>query len=151
VGLFETTEEHPPSKVRRYIITGVAFVVVVFLFLWYGMGLRFYKETGTIHHFLNAVIAGNTAEAYKIWKPEPSYSLKDFQDDWGAEGYYGPIHSYRITHVDQQRGASAADITVEVSPYSPFPSENDAAKDAKTKEIKLWVQFKDQSISFPPF
>ncbi|HTV58478.1 MAG TPA: hypothetical protein VMJ93_06370 [Verrucomicrobiae bacterium] len=151
MSLFDSAEEHRPSKIRRYIITIVAGVVILFLALWYGLGLRFYKEDGTIHHFMNTVVAGNFPEAYKIWKPEPSYSLKDFQDDWGESGYYGPVHSYKVMHIGQEHNSSAAVITVEVSPYSPFPQENDIVKQSKTKEIKLWVQFSDQSISFPPF
>ncbi len=55
MGIFDSGEEHPPAKVRRYIITVVAFVVVVFLFAWYWMGLRFYKERGTVRHFLTDV------------------------------------------------------------------------------------------------
>jgi hypothetical protein len=41
-------------------------------------------------------------------------------------------------------------VTVEVSPYSPFPANNDEAKQNKTKEVRLWVQFKDQSLGFAP-
>ena len=31
--------------------------------------LRFHSEKVTVHHFMNAVIAGNLPEAYRIWKP----------------------------------------------------------------------------------
>jgi hypothetical protein len=46
--------------------------------------------------------------------------------------------------------ASGVVATVELSPYQPFPQDNDAAKQSKTKEVKIWVEFKDQSLGFPP-
>ena len=42
-------------------------------------------------------------------------------------------------------------IKLELSPYQPFPADNDMAKQSKTKEVVLWVELKDESISFPPF
>jgi hypothetical protein len=152
VGLFDTTEEHPPSKIRRYIITGVAGLVLAFLFLWYWPGnLRFYKERRIVDDFMSAVVAGNLQEAYKIWKPSQSYEYKDFLEDWGPNGYYGPIRSYRIDSTQGVDNAPSAAIVVDVSPYTPFPSGDDEVKQAKTQKITLWVDPKDDSISFPPY
>jgi hypothetical protein len=39
---------------------------------------------------------------------------------------------------------------VAVSPYQPFPADDDVTKQNKTKEVKIWVEFKDQSMSYPP-
>ena len=151
MGLFDSTDEHPPARIRRYIITGVAGIILAFLFLWYWPGnLRFYKERNIVDHFMNALVAGNYQEAYRTWKPSPSYTFKDFMDDWGQNGYYGPIKSYRLEATDGVRNSSSASITVAVSPYQPFPEENDEVKQSKTQKITLWVEPKDQSISFPP-
>jgi len=151
LGIFDSTEEHPPAKLRRYIITAVAFVVAVFLFLWYPMGLRFHKERSTVRHFMNALVAGNMDEAYRIWKPSPTYTMKDFLEDWGPNGYYGPIRSYKILSNEGVKNGSSAAIAVAVSPYQPFPDDNDEAKQNKTQKITLWVDPKDESISFPPY
>jgi hypothetical protein len=151
VSIFDSTEEHPPAKLRRYIITAVAFVIAVFLFLWYPMGLRFHKERSTVRQFMNALVAGHTDEAYRIWKPSPTYELKDFLEDWGQNGYYGPIKSYKIESNEGVKNGSSAAIAVAVSPYQPFPDENDEAKQSKTQRITLWVDPKDESISFPPY
>jgi hypothetical protein len=152
VGIFDSTEEHPPAKIRRYIITGIAFVALVAGGCWYL--LRYHTEKNTVRHFLNAVAAGNMEEAYGIWKPVPTYSFKDFLDDWGPEGYYGPVKSFHVEGAEEiKRGSqpvSGVVITVEVSPYTPFPGNDDVAKQSKTKEVHLWVEFKDLSISFPP-
>lgn len=151
MGIFDSTEEHPPAKLRRYIITAVAFVVAVFLFLWYPMGLRLHKERSTVRHFMNALEAGNMDEAYRIWKPSPTYTMKDFLEDWGLNGYYGPIRSYKILSNEGVKNGSSAAIVVAVSPYQPFPDDNDEAKQNKTQKITVWVDPKDESISFPPY
>ncbi|HUJ30594.1 MAG TPA: hypothetical protein VLY23_04895 [Candidatus Acidoferrum sp.] len=152
MGLFDSTEEHPPAKVRRYVITGVASAVIAFLLIWYWPGdLRFYKEKSTVRHFVNAVVAGNMQEAYQIWKPSPTYSFKDFLEDWGPNGYYGTIKSYRIGSAQGVKNGPSAAIIVEVSPYQPFPSGENDPKANKTQKIVLWVDPRDRSISFPPY
>lgn len=149
MGLFDSTEEHPPSKVLRYIITGVVFVGLIAGFIAYQ--LRFHTEEGTLRHFMDAVVAGKMDEAYRIWKPSETYSFKDFLEDWGPEGYYGPIKSYHLEHIEKNKpNASGVVATIELSPYQPFPDDHDAAKQSKTKEVRLWVEFKDQSLGFPP-
>ena len=80
--------------------------------------------------------------------------MKDFLDDWGPDGYYGPVKSFHIENAEEEkRGtekASGVNITVEVSPYAPFPPDNDVAKQTKTKEVRLRVEYKDQSVGFAP-
>ena len=152
MGLFDSTDEHPPSRIRRYIITGVAALVLAFIFLWYWPGnLRFYKERGIVDHFMNAVAAGNLPQAYKIWKPSSSYEYKDFLEDWGPKGYYGPVRSYKIKSTEVVENAPSAAIVVEVSPYAPFPGDSNEVEQAKSQRITLWVDPKDDSISFPPY
>jgi hypothetical protein len=149
VALFEAVEEHPNAKSRRRVI--VAIVLVVFVAAGLAWVLRYHKERVTILHFMTAVIAGNMQQAYQVWKPSPSYAFKDFQDDWGANGYYGPVKSFRIKDTDRPKASSAVAIKIELSPYQPFPADNDVAKQSKTKQVVLWVEVKDESISFPPF
>ncbi len=148
MGVFDSTAEEPHSKIRRYVITGVAFALLVALGIWHV--LRFHTEKKTVQEFLNALVAGQTEQAYRIWKPAPSYSYKDFLDDWGPDGYYGPIKSFHIEAAEHPSGGTGIVVIVEVSPYQPFPSDNEAAKQSKTKEVRLWVERKDQSLSFPP-
>jgi hypothetical protein len=149
LALFDTVEEHPHAKARRRVI--LAIVLVAFIAAALGWVLRYHKERVTILHFMTAVISGNMQQAYQVWKPSPSYTFKDFQDDWGTNGYYGPVKSFRIKDTDSPKASSAVAIKIELSPYQPFPADNDMAKQSKTKEVVLWVELKDQSISFPPF
>jgi hypothetical protein len=149
VGLLDNSDEHPPAKAMRYFITGLAFVLLVVGFCFYL--LRYHTEKNSVRHFMDALIVGNYQEAYRLSKPAPSYSFKDFQDDWGPQAYNGGIKSFQIKDASRLPSASGVVITLDVSPYSPFPPKTDELKSAKNTEVKLWVQFKDESIGFAPF
>jgi len=120
VGLLDSDSEEPKSKARRYVITGLAFVLLVTAGVWYLV--RFYPEKKAAEHFFNALVVGDTQLAYQIWKPQGgSYSYSDFLDDWGPSGYYGPIKSYRIESAQAPpRGGSGVIVVAEVSPFEPF-------------------------------
>jgi hypothetical protein len=149
VGLLDASEEHPPSKLRRYLITILVLVAIVGGTLWWL--LRYHSEKVAVHHFLNAVVASNMPQAYGMWNPSESYSLKDFEGDWGADGYYGPVKSFNVKGTYRPPdGSSGVVVIVEVSPYSPFPDKDDEVKQSKSKEVRLWVQFSNHSLQFPP-
>lgn len=152
MGVFDSSEEHPPAKIRRYIISGITFVILLFFAYQYLM--RYHAEKGTVRRFFTLVSDGKLDDAYKLWQPADTYSYKDFLEDWGPSGYYGPVKSFHIEDATvMKRGglpASGVIVTVELSPYSPFPENSDVAKQSKSKEVRLWVQFKDQSIGFAP-
>jgi len=148
VAIFESSVGKAPSKKKWYVLLGVCIAALIVLGFW--LLLRFHAEKATVTHFLDAVAAGKMDEAYRIWKPSDAYSFKDFTDDWSPGGYYGPVKSFEIEDTKHTKNSSGVTITVAVSPTSPFPSKNDAAARVKTKQVKLWVQFKDQSISYPP-
>ncbi|HKS80026.1 MAG TPA: hypothetical protein VJR23_00845 [Candidatus Acidoferrales bacterium] len=146
MGLLDGGEEHPHSKLRRYIITVVAFIVAVSLFCWYT--LRYHHQEKIAETFLNDVVAGNMQQAFSMWSHGPDYSFKDFMDDWGDNGYYGPVKSYHIDGI-KDRGSGVV-VVVELSPFQPFPGDRDIAKHSKTKEARLWVQFKENNVTEAP-
>ena len=76
--------------------------------------------------------------------------MKDFMADWGPEGYYGPVKSYKIMKVSSPVGANAIAVRVAISPFTPMPDIGDAEKSRKTKVLSVWVLTKDKSFSFPP-
>jgi hypothetical protein len=148
MSLLEEVQEEPGSKAQRDAITVVAAILILLAGLWYV--LRFHTEKVTVHHFMDAVVSGQMEQAYRLWKPQPSYGMKDFLDDWGPTGYYGPVKSYRITDAGKAKGGNEIIVLIEVSPYSPFPAADDFSQQSKTKEVHVWVQHTDQSLSFPP-
>ena len=128
--------------------TAAAVTVAAIVVLWFVF--RYYPEKRAAEHFFAALAVGNTDLAYKLWKPAPSYSLKDFLADWGPEGYYGPVKSYEILKTCAPHSSNVVDVSVAVSPFSPMPQPGDDEKSRKTKTVEVWVVTSDKSLSFPP-
>jgi hypothetical protein len=117
--------------------------------VWYF--LRYTTEKHTVERFMHAVVTGDTQQAYQIWHPHPNFSYQDFLSFWGPSGYYSPIKSYRIESAEvPPKGGSGVVIVVEISAYDPFPKPEETVKSAQNREVQLWVERSDQSMSFPP-
>jgi hypothetical protein len=141
----------PASKSRPIAFTVAALVLIAIIGLWWIF--RFYPEKRAAEHFFDAVVAGDMAKAYELWKPLPTYKMDDFLADWGPNGYYGPVKSYKIMREDSPRGSNAVQIAVAISPYSPMPSATDPAaaeQSRKTRVVAVWVVSRDKSFTFPP-
>src|ERR1017187_6288865 len=65
VDLLHAGAEEPKSKALRYIISGVALVLLIAAGLAYL--LRYTTEKHTVARFMNAVVAGDSQRAYQIW------------------------------------------------------------------------------------
>jgi len=137
-----------PDKSRAMSFTIAALVIVSIVVLWFTF--RYYPEKRAAEHFFDALVAGDTAKAYQLWKPGLSYSMKDFLADWGPQGYYGPVKSYKIIHASAPKGSNAVAVSTDISPFSPVPDSSDVEKSRKTKVVVLWVLVTDKSFSFPP-
>ncbi len=133
------------SRAMAFTIAALAALAIVGLYFQF----RYYPEKRAAERFFNALVAGDTAKAYELWKPGPSYTMKDFLADWGPQGYYGPVKSYRIVRGKAPSGSNAVAISVEVSPFSPRPDASDTEKSRKTKVVEVWVLASDKSFSFP--
>jgi hypothetical protein len=153
-GLLDEPVDDPKAQLKRTaIMAGSAIVLSVLFFYWLWFLYLHMPERTAAERFFNILSAGNTEQAYQDWKPDAShYSYKDFMEDWGPTGQYGPVKSFRLESASNPpRGGSGIIITVEVSPDLPFPSNSDIVKSAHTKEVKLWVEKKDKSLGFSPF
>lgn len=137
-----------PHKSRAMAFTIVTLAVALLVICYFAF--RYYPEKRAVEHFFDALVAGNTETAYQIWKPGTSYGLKDFLADWGPEGYYGPVKSYKIMKASAPVKANAVAVRVALSPFSPMPDASDAEKSRKTRVLSIWVLTKDKSFSFPP-
>jgi len=115
--------------------------------LWFTF--RYYPEKKAAERFFDALIAGDTAKAYQLWKPSPSYAMKDFLADWGPDGYYGPVKSYKVIRAKAPSSSNAVAVSVEVSPFSPIPDLSDTEKSRKTRVVEIWVLAADKSLTFP--
>jgi hypothetical protein len=117
--------------------------------LWYF--LRYTPEKRTVDRFMHAVVAGDSRQAYQIWHPHPGFSYEDFLSFWGPNGYYSPIKTYRLESAEvPPKGGTGVVIVVEISAYDPFPKAEETVKSGQNREVQLWVERSDQSLSFPP-
>lgn len=148
MGLFDGSSEEPQSKIRRYLITGVVLALLLGAGVRYV--LRYHAEKKTVARFLDTVVRGDLQAAYRIWQPKPTYTFQDFLEDWGPQGFYGPVQSYRIAAAQRPRGGSGVIVVVELSPLRTFPAEQDDEGNRQMKEVRIWVEGRDQSLSFPP-
>ena len=137
-----------PDKSRAMAFTIAALALVAMVFLYYAF--RYYPEKKAAETFFDTLVAGDIAKAYQLWKPGPSYAMKDFLADWGPEGYYGPVKSYKVIRAKSPGGSHAVAVAVDVSPFSPMPDISDPEKSRKTKRVEIWVQAADKSLGFPP-
>jgi hypothetical protein len=149
VGILDAGAEAPKSKALRYVISAVVLVLLIAAGVWYL--LRYTSEKHTVERFMNAVVAGDSQQAYQIWHAHPGFTYQDFISFWGPNGYYSPIKSFRLESAEvPPKGGSGVVITIELSAYNPFPKPEDTIKFAQNREVQLWVERSDQSLSFPP-
>jgi hypothetical protein len=139
-------EKSTKPRAMAFTIGALTLFVVVLLYF----AFRYYPERRAAEHFFDALVAGDTDTAYRLWKPGPSYAMKDFMADWGPQGYYGPVKSYKILKVNAPPKANAISVRVATSPFSPLPDAGDEEKSRKTRVVSVWVLAKDKSLSFPP-
>jgi hypothetical protein len=94
--------EHVVPKKQRPLYQRILIPVLIGLFI---IGASFtvykfanYREEGSVSTFLTEIRNGSFDKAYSIWDLEGGhYTMKDFMDDWGKDGYYGKaITSVRI-------------------------------------------------------
>jgi len=137
-----------PQKSRAMAFTIAAVALAAIVTLWFTF--RYYPEKKAAAHFFDALVAGNIDRAYQLWKPSPSYSMKDFLADWGPGGYYGPVKSYEILKTDSPHGSNDVEVRVAVSPFSPMPDASNPAQSRKTKIVSVRVDISDKSLGFPP-
>ena len=88
MGILDSGAEEPKSKALRYVISGVALVLLIAAGLWYL--LRYTTEKHTVEHFMDAVVAGNAQQAYQIWHPHPGFSYAGFRQLLGTERLLQP-------------------------------------------------------------
>lgn len=143
MGLLDSSAQEPRSKALQWAVSGVGLTMAVAVLIWYL--LRFQEEKQVVARFFEALVAGDTKRAYELWQPNPAYTYELFLEDWGPQGEFGPVRSFRITAATRPRRASGVVIAVEVSPKAPFDGSDPAVK-----EVKIWVEFKDKSLGFAP-
>jgi len=138
----------PQGKSNALKYTLIAVTLLALIGGWFIF--RYYPEKRAVTHFFDALVAGNTEQAYQLWKPSGTYRKGDFLADWGPEGYYGPVKSYEILRATRPNSSNGVIVSVAVSPFSPMPGAQDATKSRRTKVIPLFVDADSKAMSFSP-
>ncbi len=93
-----------------------------------------FREERVVKRFLQEVKFGNYPKAYEIWGSSAAYTYQDFMSDWGENGYYGRVNSYRV--LDSQTRGTGVIVYVEIN-------------DLKTP-MAFWVERRTRTIGFSP-
>ena len=131
--LLDAKPPEPPRPYGRYILVGLA--VVVLGVVAYVL-LRNVREERAVSRFLTTLEQGNFREAYNLWQPEKSYTYRDFLNNWGVQGDYGKIRTFKILG-SRSVGSNTVIVTVTINNVQP--------------PIDLLVDRKSKGLAFSPF
>jgi hypothetical protein len=113
--LLDATPPKQPRKIGRYILLALVMLIIA------GMSyilLRDFPEERAVSRFLTTLQQGKYQEAYRLWQPAPSYSYQDFLHDWGEQGDYGKIRTFKILG-SRSKGSQTVIVTLTVNNQQP--------------------------------
>src|SRR5215471_8885432 len=94
-------DDHPIPKKSRALKETLKVPVGIGLVLIFIGGLVYkfanFREERAVRQFASAVEGGQADAAYQMWDAEGRYTMKDFVQDWGKDGYYTKgMHDARV-------------------------------------------------------
>ncbi len=113
--LLDATPPKPPRKIGRYILLALAVIIIGGAAY---IVLRNFPEERAVSRFLTTLEKGNYREAYQLWQPSSTYKYADFLHDWGTQGDYGKIRSFKILG-SRSKGKSTVIVTVTINDEEP--------------------------------
>jgi hypothetical protein len=85
-------DDHPIPKRSRALKERLKVPVTIALVLIFIGGLAYkfanFREEGRVRQFVEKIETGQFESAYQDWDASSHYTMKDFLEDWGKEGYY---------------------------------------------------------------
>jgi hypothetical protein len=134
MALLDAQAPKPKSPFRRVLPLLIILILILAALLTY----KFYdfREERAATRFLTVLQQGDYPEAYRLWQPSPSYSYQDFLHDWGPEGDYGKVRTFRLLS-SKSKGPESVIVTVRINDVDP---PRDLLVDRQTK-----------SLAFSPF
>lgn len=146
----------PPNPWPLRIGIAVVVLAVVAGVLYFQF--RYYGEEKLVRQFMDALVAGDYQEAYRIWNPMPTYSYQAFLEDWGETTAFGRVRSYEIVSVGHTTGVilrvpggggkstrtlrvsgdgTGVIVSVRINGHEP--------------PVRFWVETDPPRLSFPPY
>jgi hypothetical protein len=132
-------DDHPIPKKSRALkerLKVPAAIVLVLVFVS-GVAYKFanYREERRVRQFVGAIEGGQFDQAYQQWDSDSRYTMNDFLQDWGKEGYY--TKGMHVAHVVDSNGRGAAVVVY-------------LAIDSLKSPVALRVDKETMKISFSP-
>lgn len=155
MSLLEPEPLPPPRPWLKRGLIALAAAIILGVVLYFVF--RHYPEKRHVAKFFDALAAQDYRRAYELWKPQPLFTYEQFLSIWGPNGDYGVIHIYEIVSVEVSRaillqvpveGEGRRTLTVEGKPTGIIVRVRVNNLDPP---VRLWVEEKDKSLSFPPF
>jgi len=103
-------DDHPIPKKSRALKERlkVPFYIALALIFVGGLLYKFanFREERAVGRFMAQIEGGNTDAAYQLWDAEGRYTMKDFLQDWGKDGYYTKgMHQARVVDSNSKGGS----------------------------------------------
>jgi hypothetical protein len=102
--------DHPIPKKSRALKERLKVPVGIALVLIFISGLVYkfanYKEERRVRQFMEVIQSGRYDSAYQQWDADARYTMADFLQDWGRDGYYTKgMHDARVVDSNGKGGA----------------------------------------------
>ncbi len=110
-------DDHPIPKKSRAVKERLKVPVAIGLVLVFVGGLAYkfanFREERRVRQFVEKIENGLYDEAYQRWDADSHYTMKDFLQDWGKEGYYTKgMHQARV--IDSNSKGSRVVVYLEI-------------------------------------
>ena len=103
-------DHHPIPKKSRALKERLKVPVTIALVLIFISGLAYkfanFREERRVRQFIQEVESGQYDVAYREWDSDGRYTMNDFIQDWGKEGYY--TKGMRTARVIDSNGRGSA-------------------------------------------
>jgi len=103
-------DDHPIPKKSRALKERLKVPVTIALVLIFISGLAYkfanFREERRVRQFIQEVESGQYDVAYREWDSDGRYTMNDFIQDWGKEGYY--TKGMRMARVIDSNGRGSA-------------------------------------------
>ncbi len=135
--LLDARPPRPKTGIFKYVPLWLLIIIIAVVI---GIAVREfwdYPEERAVTTFLTTLEKGNYQKAYKLWQPVPSYAFGDFMHDWGPEGDYGKITSFKIVQAESE-GSETVKVTVRINHREP---PEGLLVDRKTKGLAFAFEF----------
>ena len=132
-------DDHPIPKKSRALKDRLKVPVGIALVLIFLSGIAYkfanYREERRIRQFVGAIEKEQFDAAYGEWDADGRYTMNDFLQDWGKEGYYTKgMHEARVIDSNGRGGAVVVYLAI----------------DSLKSPVALRVDKETMKISFSP-